>query len=100
MNKLTGVGDITGDGKPDLIAVRASDGTLWVYPGADKAVGTRTQLGTSWNGIRSLTYTGDVTGDGVSDLIGVQSNNGVMYVYAGRATGFAARVELTGGWNG
>ena len=100
MNKLTGVGDITGDGKPDLIAVRASDGTLWVYPGADKAVGTRTQLGTSWNGIRSLTYTGDVTGDGVSDLIGVQSNNGVMYVYGGRATGFAARVELTGGWNG
>ena len=100
MNKLTGVGDITGDGRPDLIAVRVSDGTLWVYPGADKAVGTRTQLGTSWSGIRSLTSTGDITGDGVSDLIGVQSNTGVMYVYAGRPTGFAARAQLTAGWNG
>jgi hypothetical protein len=100
MNKLVGVNDITGDGKPDLIAVRISDGTLWVYPGASKALGTRKQLGSGWGGIRSLTYTGDITGDGVADLIGVQSNTGVMYVYAGRATGFAARQQLTSGWNG
>lgn len=100
MNKLTGVKDITGDGKPDLIAVRVSDGTLWVYPGATKKLGTRTELGSGWGGIRSLTYTGDVTGDGVADLIGVQSNTGVMYVYPGRATGFAARQQLTSGWNG
>jgi hypothetical protein len=100
MTKLVGVNDITGDGRPDLIAVRVSDGTLWVYPGASKALGTRKQLGSGWGGIRSLTYTGDITGDGVSDLIGVQSNTGVMYVYAGRATGFAARQQLTSGWNG
>lgn len=100
MTKLVGVKDITGDGKPDLIAVRASEGTLWVYPGATKALGTRKKLGSGWGGIRSLTYTDDVTGDGVSDLIGVQSNTGVMYVYAGRATGFSARQQLTTGWNG
>ncbi|MFE9106233.1 FG-GAP-like repeat-containing protein [Actinomadura geliboluensis] len=100
MTKLVGVNDITGDGKPDLIAVRISEGTLWVYPGAPKALGTPKQLGSGWGGIRSLTYTGDITGDGVSDLIGVQSNTGVMYVYAGRPTGFAARQQLTPGWNG
>ncbi|WP_433144598.1 FG-GAP-like repeat-containing protein [Actinomadura nitritigenes] len=100
MTKLVGVKDITGDGKPDMIAVRISDGTLWVYPGASKALGTRKELGSGWGGIRSLTYTGDITGDGVADLIGVQSNTGVMYVYAGRSTGFAARVQLTSGWNG
>ncbi|QKG23249.1 FG-GAP-like repeat-containing protein [Actinomadura verrucosospora] len=100
MTKLVGVNDITGDGKADLIAVRISEGTLWVYPGKSKALGTRTKLGSGWGGIRSLTYTGDVTGDGKADLIGVQSNTGVMYVYAGRATGFAARVQLTSGWNG
>ncbi|MFB4304742.1 FG-GAP-like repeat-containing protein [Actinomadura sp. GTD37] len=100
MAKLTGVGDLTGDGKPDLIAVKTSDGTLWAYPGASKALGSRKQLGSGWGGIRSLTYTGDITGDGVSDLIGVQSDTGVMYVYAGRATGFAARQQLTSGWNG
>ena len=100
MTKLVGVQDITGDGKSDLIAVRVSEGTLWVYPGASKALGTRKELGSGWGGIRSLTYTGDITGDGKSDLIGVQSNTGVMYVYAGRATGFAARVQLTSGWNG
>ncbi|MEV5704468.1 FG-GAP-like repeat-containing protein [Actinoallomurus sp. NPDC052274] len=100
MEKLAGVTDITGDGKPDLLAVRKSDGTLWVYPGGVKKVGTPKQLGSGWGGVRSLTLTGDITGDGVSDLVGVEASTGVMYVYAGRATGYSARQQLTTGWNG
>jgi hypothetical protein len=100
MEKLVGVTDITGDGKPDLLAVRKSDGTLRVYPGGKSSLGTPKQLGSGWGDIRSLTLTGDITGDGVNDLIGVQGSTGVMYVYAGRATGYAARQALTSGWNG
>ncbi|MEV0407116.1 FG-GAP-like repeat-containing protein [Actinoallomurus sp. NPDC050550] len=100
MEKLTGVTDITGDGKPDLIAVRKSDGTLWVYPGGTRSLGTAKQLGSGWGGIRSLTLTGDITGDGASDLVGVEASTGIMFVYPGRATGYAARQQLTTGWNG
>ncbi|MFL6054255.1 MAG: FG-GAP-like repeat-containing protein [Actinoallomurus sp.] len=100
MEKLTGVADITQDGRPDLIAVHKSDGTLWVYPGGDRILGSATELGSGWGGIRSLTLTGDVTGDDLPDLIGVEASTGVMYVYAGRATGYAARQRLTTGWNG
>ncbi|MCO5968981.1 FG-GAP-like repeat-containing protein [Actinoallomurus soli] len=100
MEKLAGVTDITGDGKPDLIAVRKSDGTLWVYPGGNKALGKSKQLGSGWGGVRSLTLTGDITGDGASDLVGVEASTGIMYVYAGRTSGYAARAQLTTGWNG
>ncbi|GAA2168148.1 FG-GAP-like repeat-containing protein [Actinomadura napierensis] len=100
MEKLVGVTDITGDGKPDLLAVRKSDGILRVYPGGKSSLATPKQLGSGWGDIRSLTLTGDITGDGVNDLIGVQGSTGVMYVYAGRATGYAARQALTSGWNG
>ncbi|MCO6008249.1 FG-GAP-like repeat-containing protein [Actinoallomurus purpureus] len=100
MEKLTGVADITQDGKPDLIAVRKSDGTLWVYPGGNRAVGSATKLGSGWGGIRSLTLTGDITGDGAPDLVGVEASTGTMFVYPGRTTGYAARQQLTTGWNG
>jgi hypothetical protein len=56
------------DDKPDPIVVRESDGTLWVYPGGNRAFGTHQELGSGWK----LTFTGDITGDGVSDLLGVQ----------------------------
>ena len=40
MTGLTGIGDLTGDGKPDLIATKTADGTLWLYPGGTNALGT------------------------------------------------------------
>ena len=45
-------GDVTGDGIADVIA-RDSGGTLWLYPGTNKAssslFGTRKSLGTGFN---------------------------------------------------
>ncbi len=33
MNHITAYGDLTGDGRSDLIAVQKSTGALWLYPG-------------------------------------------------------------------
>ncbi|MFF4896687.1 trypsin-like serine protease [Streptomyces sp. NPDC001068] len=50
-NTLAAVGDMTGDGKADLLA-RTTGGTLYLYPGTGKATseifGTRKSLGTGF----------------------------------------------------
>ncbi|MFF4308380.1 trypsin-like serine protease [Streptomyces sp. NPDC001601] len=50
-NTLAAVGDLTGDGKADLLA-RTTGGTLYLYPGTGKATseifGTRKSLGTGF----------------------------------------------------
>ncbi|WP_406440612.1 trypsin-like serine protease [Streptomyces sp. NBC_00631] len=50
-NTLVAVGDLTGDGKADLLA-RTTGGTLYLYPGSGKATseifGTRKSLGTGF----------------------------------------------------
>ncbi|WP_181139241.1 hypothetical protein [Streptomyces sp. Ru72] len=49
-NTVMGIGDLTGDGKPDLLG-RDSQGGLWLYPGTDaatKPLGARIKIATSW----------------------------------------------------
>jgi hypothetical protein len=50
MRSLTGVGDMTVDGIPDLIAVADTAGDMYLYPGKSSALGTRTKQGSVWNG--------------------------------------------------
>ncbi|KOU52155.1 hypothetical protein ADK55_16750 [Streptomyces sp. WM4235] len=104
-NKLIGAGDVTGDGRADLLA-RGTDGALWAYPGTGNTAapfGDRVKIGDSgWNGLGKLTAAGDVNGDGRTDLVGVDSA-GVAYLYS--ASGekglntFKGRTSLGGGWN-
>ncbi|KPH96731.1 Trypsin [Actinobacteria bacterium OK074] len=51
VNAVDAVGDITGDGKADLLA-RTTDGTLWLYKGTGKAssaiFATRVKIGTNF----------------------------------------------------
>lgn len=88
MRIMTGVGDVTGDEHPDLIAATASSSELRVYPGtgrggflAPKVIGTA-----GWGGIRSLVGVGDWDRDGDSDLLGIWAD-GRPTVYANRGDG-------------
>ncbi|MER5778959.1 VCBS repeat-containing protein [Streptomyces sp. NPDC002039] len=103
-NKLIGAGDVTGDGRADLLS-RDTDGTLWVHPGTGSAsalFGGRVKIGSGWNGLNKLAAVGDITGDGRTDVVGVDSS-GTAYLYA--ATGekglstFKGRSTLGSGWN-
>lgn len=104
-NKLLGAGDVTGDGRADLVA-RGTDGSLWVYPGTGSGsapLSDRVKIGSGgWNSFNKLAAVGDITGDGRGDLVGVDSS-GTAYRYS--PTGlkgldtFSGRGTVGGGWN-
>ncbi|MFE6223853.1 MULTISPECIES: FG-GAP-like repeat-containing protein [unclassified Streptomyces] len=105
MNALTPVGDVTGDGKADLVAREASTGRLYAYPGRTGALGSRTLLGGGWNVMAQLVAVGDHGLDGTNDLVALTgpsyrgdscSYEGCLLVYGGRGDGTFAR----GSWDG
>ncbi|GAB3402392.1 hypothetical protein GCM10027569_08440 [Flindersiella endophytica] len=89
-----GVAEVTGDTdeyetaseKPaDLIAGRASDGALLVFPHSGRLNGTSTwlspvQVGNSWNGLEVILL-GDLNADGFDDILGFDDNTGRLYAY-------------------
>ncbi|WP_405855832.1 VCBS repeat-containing protein [Streptomyces sp. NBC_00090] len=98
--RITGAGDLNGDGRADLVAVDASGG-LWRYYGtATGGVTTRAQIGHGWGVYSTLTGIGDISGDGCADLA-ARDTAGRLYAYNGTCTGgYGSRVLIgTGGWN-
>lgn len=62
-------GDLTGDGRPDLLAVQA-DGSLRLYPGlAGGSFGLYKVIGASGFAGADLSHRGDWTGDGREDVV-------------------------------
>ena len=100
MRVLVGPGDVTGDQRPDLVAVE-STGTLWLYPG-NGAGGwaPRIRAGSGWNVMNAVLGPGDVTGDGTADLLAREAATGDLWLYPGNgAGGWGARVRVGTGWN-
>lgn len=103
-NTLVGAGDLTGDGRADLIA-RSSEG-LFLYAGTGKAAtpfAAKAQVGgAGWGQYTQLAAPGDINGDGTADLLAANSA-GELYFYAGTgkaATPFKERVKIgSGGWS-
>jgi hypothetical protein len=105
-------GDMTGDGKADLLAV-APDGNLYVYPGRGvvySGTGTRPRgyfdsrikAGSGWNSFEHLVRHGDWNNDGKQDVLAVTAQGWLVF-YAG--TGKAAQPVANGivmgyGWTG
>jgi Tol biopolymer transport system component len=99
MNELTGVGDLTADGHPDLLARGSATGELWLYPGrAGGGFSSRIRVGTGWNSMRHLTSIGDVNRDGHNDLIAVQVATNRLFLYPWRGTSFGPRQLIGAGW--
>ncbi|MFK0113379.1 FG-GAP-like repeat-containing protein [Streptomyces sp. NPDC091217] len=100
-NVLTSPGDVSGDGRPDLIARNASTGAVYLYKGTSTGkLAARVKLYDNWKGYKKIVGTGDITGDGKADLL-VQDTSNNVYRYNGKGDGtFAARVKVFSNWGG
>ncbi|MGW7243388.1 FG-GAP repeat domain-containing protein [Streptomyces sp. NPDC054804] len=100
-NVLTSPGDVSGDGRPDLIARNASTGAVYLYKGTSAGkLASRVKLYDNWKGYKKIVGTGDITGDGKADLLAQDTSNNV-YRYNGKGDGtFAARVKVLSNWGG
>jgi hypothetical protein len=99
MDRVTMVGDWSGDGRTDVLSRAAGDGKLHLWPGrGDGTFGGPGVVGTGWSGMSSLTAGGDWDGDGRPDLIALGRSSGVAWQYRadGRAGFLAARQIGTG----
>ncbi|MFC9913016.1 FG-GAP repeat domain-containing protein [Streptomyces sp. NPDC059862] len=98
---LTSPGDVSGDGRPDLIARNSSTGAVYLYKGtSDGKLASRVKLYDNWKGYKKIVGTGDFTGDGKADLL-AQDTSDNLYRYNGKGDGtFAARVKVLSNWGG
>ncbi|WP_255768214.1 GH25 family lysozyme [Pseudarthrobacter sulfonivorans] len=102
---ITGVGDLNGDGKNDLLA-RKPNGSLWLYKGTGKvdAINSGYQGAVKvgdygWDAFDQLFGAGDFNADGKNDLM-ARMPDGTLWLYPGDGTGTpGATVRIGTGWN-
>lgn len=93
-NTLASPGDLTGDGRPDLVA-RDAAGALWRYTAT--ATGSFSSRVLICNGWRSYNL---LIGDGAGNLL-ARDAAGVLWRYAGNGKGGVLnRVRVGSGWQG
>ncbi|WP_326659663.1 FG-GAP repeat domain-containing protein [Streptomyces sp. NBC_00385] len=97
-NALSAPGDLTGDGRTDLVA-RTPAGELWRYADDGKGKLTaRGKIGNGWKIYDTLVGAGDLNGDKHGDLL-ARDTAGVLWRYNGTGKGaFAGRTKIGGGW--
>ncbi|QJT02612.1 VCBS repeat-containing protein [Streptomyces asoensis] len=96
---LTSPGDVTKDGRPDLIARNPSTGRVYLYKGtAAGKLAAAVKLYDNWKTYKKIIGVGDLNGDGIGDLIAQDTSNN-LYRYLGTGKGtFTARVKLFANW--
>ncbi|MGW2701639.1 FG-GAP repeat domain-containing protein [Streptomyces sp. NPDC001340] len=95
---LTSPGDITGDGRPDLIARKASTGELFLYKGTSTGkLSTRIRIATNWSGYKKIVGVGDFNGDGRGDLLAQDRSNTLWRYDANGSGAFRSRVTVASG---
>ncbi|WP_306313516.1 FG-GAP repeat domain-containing protein [Streptomyces hydrogenans] len=98
---LTGGSDLTGDGRPDLVATDRT-GRLWLYRSTGSAsapFAARRLIGSGgWQTYDRIAATGNLAGGAGGDLV-ARDRAGVLWLYLGKGDGtFASRTRIGAGW--
>ncbi|MEU2248551.1 VCBS repeat-containing protein [Streptomyces sp. NPDC019224] len=82
-NALVGPGDLSGDGKGDLLA-RTKSGDLYLYRGNGSGTGfsAKIKVGYGYGMYDKIIGAGDLDGDGLNDVVG-RTPTGTLYMYRG-----------------
>jgi len=95
--QLFPAGDLNGDGKADILGIKA-DGTLLFYAGRGTGYfKPGVQVGHGWKGM-TLAAGADLNGDKKADIVGRTKDNRLLY-YQGAGIGtFAKAKQIATGW--
>ena len=100
MSTIAAVGDLTGDGRSDVLAKNGSTGVTRVYPGDGHGhVKAGISPTAAFKGISRIVGVRDFNRDGRNDVIGISRKSGSLLLFRGAGHGtFKAAVRLRKTW--
>ncbi|MGW4223792.1 FG-GAP-like repeat-containing protein [Streptomyces bauhiniae] len=96
---LTSPGDLSGDGRADLIGRQSSTGDVYLWTATSTGkLSARVRIASKWTGYKKIVGAGDLDGDGHGDLL-AQDRSNELWRYGGTGTGkFKGRVKVFSDW--